>query len=352
MEPIQYMRYALTLAKKGRGTTSPNPMVGAVLLKDGKIVGRGFHSRKGEPHAEHMAIKEAGSMARNATLFVSLEPCVHFGATPPCVDTIIREGIRKVFIATPDPNPIVNGRGIKKLSEAGVDVEVGLCEREAIELNEIYNKFITTKEPFVILKAAITLDGKIATGTCQSKWITGEEGRRFVHRLRASVDAVLVGINTIFVDDPLLTTRLTRGKSPKRIVLDSDFRIPGDARVLGEGCIVATTSSQKRRINAEVWQLDGDEMNRVDIGALLREAGRRNITSILVEGGRDVYTSFLKKRLVDKFYVFIGAKIFGESGIPSVGDLGIRSLEDALDVKYTRVKKVGGDVLITGYPHF
>jgi len=349
MEPIHYMRYALTLAKKGKGTTSPNPMVGAVVVKNGKIVGKGYHKRKGKPHAEYIAIEDAGSLAGGATLFVTLEPCIHFGATPPCVDTIIKADIKKVFVATIDPNPIVNGKGVKKLLDAGVDVEVGLYEKKAIELNEIYNKFITTGEPFVILKVATTLDGRIATETHESKWITDEVGRRFVHELRSWVDAVLVGINTIFIDDPLLTTRVTKGKNPKRIVLDSDFRIPADARVLGDGCIIATTSSQEREINAEVWRLGKDKTGRVDIKALIREAGKRNITSILVEGGKDVYTSFLRNKLVDKFYIFIGTKIFGENGIPFVGNLEIQSLKDAVNVEYAHVKRIGRDILITGY---
>ncbi len=352
MELIHYMRYALTLAKKGKGTTSPNPMVGAVVVKNGRIVGKGYHKGKGRPHAEYIAIEDAGSLARGATLFVTLEPCVHFGATSPCVDTIIKAGIKKVFMATIDPNPIVNGKGVKKLLDAGVDVEVGLCEKKAIELNEIYNKFITTGEPFVILKVATTLDGRIATETHESKWITDEVGRRYVHELRSWVDAVLVGINTISTDDPLLTTRLAKGKNPKRIVLDSDFRIPANARVLGDGCIIATASSQEREIDAEVWRLNKDKTGRVDIKALLKEAGKRNITSILVEGGRDVYTSFLRNKLVNKFYIFIGTKIFGENGIPFVGNLGIQSLKNAINMEYTRVKRIGRDVLITGYPCF
>ncbi|PIP11688.1 MAG: riboflavin biosynthesis protein RibD [bacterium (Candidatus Stahlbacteria) CG23_combo_of_CG06-09_8_20_14_all_40_9] len=352
MELIHYMRYALTLAKKGKGTTSPNPMVGAVVVKNRRIVGKGYHKRKGKPHAEYIAIEDAGSLARGATLFVTLEPCVHFGATSPCVDTIIKAGIKKVFVATIDPNPIVNGKGVKKLLDAGVDVEVGLCEKKAIELNEIYNKFITTGEPFVILKVATTLDGRIATETHESKWITDEVGRRYVHELRSWVDAVLVGINTISTDDPLLTTRLAKGKNPKRIVLDSDFRIPANARVLGDGCIIATASSQEREINAEVWRLSNDKTGRVDIKALLKEAGKRSITSILVEGGRDVYTSFLRNKLVDKFYIFIGTKIFGENGIPFVGNLGIQSLKNAINMEYTRVKRIGRNVLITGYPCF
>ena len=352
MELIHYMRYALTLAKKGKGTTSPNPMVGAVVVKNRRIVGKGYHKRKGKPHAEYIAIEDAGSLARGATLFVTLEPCVHFGATSPCVDTIIKAGIKKVFVATIDPNPIVNGKGVKKLLDAGVDVEVGLSEKKAIELNEIYNKFITTGEPFVILKVATTLDGRIATETHESKWITDEVGRRYVHELRSWVDAVLVGINTISTDDPLLTTRLAKGKNPKRIVLDSDFRIPANARVLGDGCIIATASSQEREINAEVWRLSNDKTGRVDIKALLKEAGKRSITSILVEGGRDVYTSFLRNKLVDKFYIFIGTKIFGENGIPFVGNLGIQSLKNAINMEYTRVKRIGRNVLITGYPCF
>ena len=349
---LSYMRYALVLARKGLGTTSPNPMVGAVLVKNGKIIGKGFHKRKGEPHAEYMAIKEADDKAGGATLFVTLEPCVHYGATSPCVDEIMKAGIKKVYLATVDPNPIVNGRGVKRLIEEGLDVEIGICETEARLLNETYIKFITTRKPFIFMKVAITLDGKIATHKSESRWITDKKARIYVHRLRSSVDAILVGLNTVIIDDPLLTTRFVKGKNPKRIVLDSNLRIPDDAKVLGNECIVATTSSKKRELGAELWKLGTDENRRVDLRKLLKRAGDNNITSILVEGGKAVFTSFIKERLVDKFYIFIGNKIFGEKGISFLGDLGYESLEDSIELRYTNIRRIGRDLLITAYPLF
>lgn len=351
-DSTRYMRYALVLAKKGMGTTSPNPMVGAVLVKDGKVVGKGYHRRKGEAHAEKVAIREAGDRSKGGTLYVTLEPCVHFGSTSPCTDEIIRAGIKKVYIATIDPNPIVDGRGIKKLLEKGVDVEVGLCEKEAVILNETYNKYIKTKEPFVIMKAAITLDGKIATHTYQSRWITCDKSRKVVHKLRSSVDAVLVGLNTVIVDDPLLTTRLVKGKDPKRIVLDSKFSVPSSAKVLGDGCVIATTSSRVRRIAAEVWRLPADRDGRVDLESLLKEAGGKGITSILVEGGRAVFTSFLKRNLFDKFYLSVANKILGEIGVSLVGALDCKDLGDAMKLKFTSVRRTGTDLFITAYPLF
>ncbi len=339
MQDDYYMRQALRLAKKGMGTTSPNPMVGAVVVKNGKIVGRGYHKKKGSPHAEVLALKSAGELAKGSTLYTTLEPCIQFGATPPCVPAIIGAGIKKVYIATLDPNPAVNGQGVQKLLCAGIKVEVGLCAEKAYRLNEVYNKFITTKLPFLILKSAITLDGRIGT----NRQITSEHGRRFAHRLRAEVDAVVVGINTVLTDDPLLTTRFVTGKSPKRLVLDTDFRIPESAKVMGDGCIIATSSSKKREISAEVWRLKKDT-GMVDINSLLREAGKREITSILVEGGKEVYTSFLNRNLIDKFYIFIGAKMFGDGHLPF-----LNNLENEIEIRYSDVKMLGRDILITAY---
>ena len=339
------MRYALRLAKKGIGTTSPNPVVGAVIVKDNKIVGTGYHKKRGTPHAEVLAIKQAGALAENSTMFVTLEPCVQFGVTPPCADAVIEAGIKRIYIASVDPNPLVNGKGIKKLKKAGIDVKIGLCDKEARALNEIYNKFITERLPFIILKSAISVDGKIAKGKNKGVLITGEESRRFAHRLRASVDAILVGINTVLCDDPLLSTRLVRGKNPKRIVLDSNFRIPQNAKVLGNGCIIATTSDKERKIDAEIWRFPKNESGMVDIKALMREAGKREITSILVEGGRAVFTSFIRDKLVDKFYIFVGAKAFGEGNLPFLGNL-----EDEFRIRFSKVRRLGTDIVITGYP--
>ncbi len=346
------MRYALRLARKGMGSTSPNPMVGALLIKRGKMVGKGYHKRKGEPHAEAIAIEDAGDEASGSMLFVTLEPCVHYGKTSPCVDKIIKAGIRKVYVAALDPNPIVYGNGVRRLQQEGIEVEVGLCRSDAMQLNEAYNKFIVIKQPFIILKAAITLDGKIATHNCKSRWITDTSSRTLVHKLRSTVDAVLVGLNTVKVDNPLLTTRLVEGKNPKRIVLDSKLSIPENAKILGDDCIVATTISRDRNIRAEVWHLKRDKRGKVDLKDLVQKAGEKDITSLLVEGGREVFTSFLKEGLVDKFYLFIGNRILGDGGVSFIGDLGISKLEDSFRIRYESVRRIGKDLLITAYPLF
>lgn len=389
------MKEALKLAKKGYGTTSPNPMVGAVIVKNGKIVGKGYHKKKGEAHAEVIALKNAGKLAKGATLYVTLEPCCHYGTTPPCTKAIIKAGIKEVHTAMTDPSPWVNCCGMKELKEAGVKVVVGECEKDARKLNEAYFKYIETGLPFVILKAGITLDGKIAdinglvclnpandAGlSClrrdetppkarQAKWITSQESRRFVHYLRKGVDAIVVGIGTVIADNPELTVRLVTGLpekgknplhsesrgNPKRIVLDSCLTIPRDAKVLGKDCIIATgKDTHKRELNAEIWYLPTVKdksrcAGRIDLLELLKKAGSMGIQSIMVEGGSKVFTEFLARRLVDKVYFFIAPKILGE-GIPVVGNIGIGKLEDALglsDIKYT---KLGEDILVEGYLH-
>lgn len=347
------MKQAIRLASKGIGTTSPNPLVGAVIVKNGKVVGKGYHRRKGEPHAEIIALKRAGQNAKGATLYVNLEPCVHWGATPPCVDTIIKAGIRKVYISIIDPIPLVNGKGVEKLRKANIDVEIGLCEDEAKELNEIYLKYVQTKLPFVILKAAITLDGKIATREGESKWITSEASRKVAHKLRSIVDGVLVGVGTVITDNPSLTVRAVKGKDPFRIVMDTDLKTPTDANILGGKCIIATTDGvSKERIDAltkkaKLWLFPKNGKGRIDIKTVVKRAGEEGMTSILIEGGEEVYTSALASNVVDKVYLFIAPKILGD-GIPFT-KLSTPKLKDALTLRKLKYKKIGDDILITGY---
>ncbi len=350
------MRLALKLAKKGRGRTSPNPMVGAVVVKNGEIVGRGYHRRFGELHAEANALKACQDQAGGATLYVNLEPCCHHGKTPPCTDMIIKSGIREVVCATLDPNSQVNGRGIEALREGGVEVRLGILEEEAKKLNEVYTKFITTGLPFVMLKVAQSLDGRIATRFGDSKWITQGDSRRFVHSLRSSVDAVLVGANTVRRDDPELTIHDTKGKDPLRIILDSSGSTPHNSKIIKENkngkTIIATTNRRtKEKFQEEVgvWNLKKGKNGGVDLAQLLKKAGENQITSLLVEGGSEVFTSFFKERLVDKVYYFLSPRILGK-GLDSLGDLGIKEISGSIMLRDFELKRFTNDLLVTGYP--
>jgi diaminohydroxyphosphoribosylaminopyrimidine deaminase/5-amino-6-(5-phosphoribosylamino)uracil reductase len=356
MTQEQCMKLTINLAKKGRGKTSPNPMVGALVVKNGEIVGRGYHKRFGQFHAEANALIACRDKAKDATLYVNLEPCCHHGKTPPCTDMIIKSGIRKVVCATLDPNSQVNGRGIKALREGGVEVHLGVLEREAKELNEVYMKFITTGLPFVMLKVAQTLDGKIATKLGDSKWITNQDSRGFVHSLRASVDAVLVGANTVKRDDPELTIHGAVGDDPIRIIMDSSGKIPHSLKIVKEnkdGKTVIATANHKTmkefQEGVNVWKLKKRKGDEVDLAELLKKAGENQITSLLVEGGRKVFTSFLKEKLVDKIYYFLSPKILGD-GLDSFGDLGIEEISDSIMVRDCQLKKFKDDILIIGYP--
>jgi diaminohydroxyphosphoribosylaminopyrimidine deaminase/5-amino-6-(5-phosphoribosylamino)uracil reductase len=342
-----YMKQALRLARRGIGKTSPNPMVGAILVKDGKIIGKGYHKRAGEPHAEILALNDASS-PRGAALYVNLEPCCHWGKTPPCTQAIIKGGIAEVHASVADPSPWVNGKGIEELKQAGIKVVIGEYAEEALELNETYLKWAQTGIPFVSLKAAITLDGKIADVNRGSKWITNEKSRKFVHRLRSQVDAVMVGIGTVLADDPKLNVRAVRGKNPKRIILDSSLRLPGNAKVLGDGCIIARTDSEKQDdAGANIWPIKRDRDGRPDILEVLKYAGRNGIQSILIEGGKTVFTEALARGIVDRVYFFIAPKLLG-TGVPVVGDLGITSIERALSLTSVKIKRFDDDILVTG----
>lgn len=358
-----YMRQALRLAERGRGRTSPNPMVGAVIVKAGKIVGRGFHRKAGEPHAEVNAILAAGTRARGATLYVNLEPCCHrTKRTPPCTEAIITSGIRKVVLATRDPNPQVNGRGIKILRRAGISIVKEILKESSITINEIYIKYITKRIPFVILKAAMTLDGKIARGNTVSQWITGEQARRMAHRLRNQVDAVLVGIRTIMVDDPRLTTRLPgkRGKDPHRIVLDSTLKIPLNARVLSQSSsattFIATTRKAPRGKIRELHDKGAvvlvlpDQNKRVNLKSLVKELGRLGMTSLMIEGGAEVNASALQSGIVDKLIWFVAPKLMGgKEAVGVIGGTSPERLKKTIFIRSIRCRKVGNDLMIEGY---
>lgn len=341
------MKKAISLAKKGRGNVSPNPMVGAVIVKDGRIIGWGYHKRVGSPHAEVVAAKKAKEL-KGATLYVNLEPCCHYGRTPPCTHLLIKEGIKRVVIATLDPNPLVNGRGVKELMDAGIEVDVGCMKEEAERLNEAYFKYMHTGMPFVILKAALSMDGRITSSTA---WITGEESRRYVHRLRAEVDGVLVGSGTIHADNPQLTVRFCKGRNPKRIIISTDCALPLNARVFEEeGTIVCTTKkafpesikSLEEKGARIIFSKEKDGM--VDLEDALRHLAKEGILSILVEGGRRIFTSILNLSLADKFMLFFAPRISGSSYLPFVN-----TLRDEVQLKINRIKKIGKDFFFEGY---
>ncbi len=353
-----WMRRALRLAARGRGHVSPNPLVGAVVVKRGRVVGEGYHQQVGGPHAEVHALRDAGGKARGATVYVTLEPCCHHGRTPPCTEALIAAGVARVVAAVGDPDPRVNGRGVKALRKAGIEVEVGVLEREARRLNEAYFKRVTTGLPFVSLKAAMSLDGKIATATGESKWITGEKARAFGHRLRAEHDAVLTGIETVLADDPELTVRLARGRNPLRVVADSRARTPATARIIhadDRPAIIAVTdrapASRTRALaaaGAEVWTLPAHE-GRVDLEALLRRLAEHGVQSVLLEAGGTLAAAALAANLVDRLYLFVASCLVGgaHARTPVEGP-GAPRLDECWRVQNLRTRRVGEDVLIMG----
>jgi diaminohydroxyphosphoribosylaminopyrimidine deaminase/5-amino-6-(5-phosphoribosylamino)uracil reductase len=357
-----FMGLALALADAGRGRVSPNPMVGALLVKEGRILCEGFHARAGAPHAEVMALDAAGDAARDATLYVSLEPCCHHGRTPPCVPRIVASGVRRVVAATVDPNPKVNGRGLRVLREAGVAADVGVLEGEAVRLNEVFFTYMTDGRPFVTLKAAVSLDGKIATVTGESRWITGEEARRRVHELRNEVDAILVGIGTILRDDPLLTTRLgiPGERDPVRVVVDSLARLPLDARVLNPLPAAPTVVAvgpeapagkveRLREAGATVLVL-AQSGERISLASVMRALAAREITSVLIEGGAEIHASALAEGIVDKVAFFVAPLLIGGTTAPgAVGGPGIEKLADAVPLREVRITPLGRDLLVEGY---
>lgn len=359
MDDELYMRQALALACLAEGDTSPNPMVGAVIVSaDGEVVGEGYHHKAGQPHAEINALKEAKKLARGGTIYVTLEPCSHFGRTGPCCEAIIAAGLKRVVAAVEDPNPKVAGNGFKRLRDAGIEVTVGVCAEEARLLNEKFFHWIVTGRPFVSMKYAMTLDGKIATRTGDSKWITGEDARAYGHYLRKAHDCILVGKNTVLADDPELTTRLVEGRNPLRIVLDSNCEIPMTAKIFdGEAetllvtgtCLPGAKQAKAEALQkVEVLQLPAVN-GKLPVALLLQELAGRNLTSILVEGGSTVHGDFLEAGLVDRIYAFIAPKLIGgKEALTPVGGKGFALMEDCYVLKETETLPLGADILLTG----
>lgn len=360
----EFMKKALRLALRGEGCTSPNPMVGAVCVLGGQIVGRGYHKKAGSPHAEIEAFLDAakkGISLKGATLYVTLEPCCHTGKrTPPCTDAIVASGISDVVVGAIDPNPKVSGEGVAKLRENGVAVRTGVLERECTEINEFFNKHVVSGLPFVTLKCASTIDGKIASATGDSKWIGSVRQRKMAHRLRKKADAVIVGINTVLEDDPGLDVRLIGGtvRQPVPVIMDSKLRIPPEAKVLSTHprSIVATTKrpgklkeKRLRELGAEILRLESDAAGRVPAADLLRELGVMGMCGVLVEGGSRVGACFLREGLVDKVVFFYAPKIIGGDGVSMVGDLGKQSIEDAISIRNIKVRRFGDEMMIEGY---
>ncbi len=353
---IHYMSLALSLAEKGRGKVSPNPFVGAVVVRDDTVIGQGYHQKAGDDHAEVIALREAGKIARGATMYVNMEPCCHYGKTPPCTDAICESGIRRVVMAGIDENPRVCGLGIGYLRKNHVETSVGVLEDRSRKLNEVYLKYIKTGVPFVTLKLAVTLDGRIADSERKSSWITGPETRKRVHLWRAWSDAVMVGVGTVLADDSMLTVRDVDGSDPLRVIVDSRLQIPLDSNVFADDNVIIATSDtvDKARLNSfeqtgvEVWKLYS-ENGWVSISALLSKLGEREITSVLCEGGSILATALLKERLIDKVVFTIAPKILG-SGIQAIGDIGIKHIQDAIILKEIEIEKIGDDVIVSGYP--
>jgi len=355
------MKMALDLAQKGQGYTSPNPMVGAVVVQDGKVKGSGYHQSIGLAHAEVNAIEDAGSQIKGATLYVNLEPCNHTGRTPPCTRKILEAGIKRVVVAMEDPNTEAGG-GAVFLKEHGIDVLIGVCEEPAKKLNEAFVKYVYTKRPFVLLKCAATLDGRIATRSGDSKWVTGEKAREFVHQLRHAADAILVGVGTIHADDPSLTTRLDSDNSrdPVRIVLDTQLSISPGARILqldsNSDTILVTgnqvAENKKRAIEKKGVRLIELPVNNdgIEMQPLLDRLGKMGITSLLVEGGSRVIASAFRSGIVDKVLFFYAPKILGgDDGIPICQGPGPERMKDCIRVKNIRVQQFDDDVMIEGY---
>lgn len=355
----KYMKRALTLARKGIGNTSPNPAVGCVIVKDGKIVGEGWHRRAGGPHAEIDALEKAGETARGADVYVTLEPCSHTGKTPPCCDALSRAGVRRVVAGMMDPNPKVNGTGLDMLRRAGIETECGVLEAECRDINRAFIKQITTGMPYVTYKCAMTLDGKIATATGESRWISCEQSRRYVHRMRAERDAIMVGVDTIIADNPQLTVRLVRGRNPIRVIVDTHLRTPESVGVIegksAKRTIIATTESHPRVHLRYTQQGAGilvceEQDGHVSMQDLLCKLGGMGIQSILLEGGSRLAGDMLKKGLIDEFVIFVAPKVLGNDGFAPFSMRGITKIDEAIRLNFGQVARFGQDIIIHAYP--
>ncbi|HUI31097.1 MAG TPA: bifunctional diaminohydroxyphosphoribosylaminopyrimidine deaminase/5-amino-6-(5-phosphoribosylamino)uracil reductase RibD [Candidatus Acidoferrales bacterium] len=359
----------IQLAQKGKGSVSPNPLVGCVIVKNNGIIGEGYHSKYGDAHAEVNAIRSSAESVEGADVYVNLEPCNFFGKTPPCTDLLIEKDVRKVFVAMLDPNPRVNGSGVKKLREAGIEVEVGIMEHQARKLNESFIKFITKKIPFAALKVAQSFDGKIALSgrgkgrkNGKSKYITSKESLTKVHELRAEYDAVLVGAGTINADDPELTVRLVGGRSPIKIVIDGNLSSPAESKVFGSGRTILFHSSRMdkgakkdlakitalKERGVELFSMKGDPRGIIGLKDILQKLAALNIASVLVEGGASVFSQFIESKLADKLHLFIAPKILG-CGLSFADDLELKDLSKAPVLKEVEISQLGSDCMVTGY---
>jgi diaminohydroxyphosphoribosylaminopyrimidine deaminase/5-amino-6-(5-phosphoribosylamino)uracil reductase len=356
-----FMRYALELAARGRGRTAPNPMVGAVIVKNGQVIGEGWHQAAGLPHAEVEALNSAQGDVEGATLYVTLEPCCHHGKTPPCTDAIIASKIGRAVVAVSDPNPLVAGKGIEALRAAGIQVDVGLCETEARRLNEFFFTFHEKKRPFVICKWAMTLDGKIATESGHSRWITNELSRAYVHELRALVDAVMIGAGTVIMDNPLLTVRLEgyAGRQPYRIIADGNLRIPLRAKCLTNakpGEVIILTSSEAPRDRVKQFRDAGHQVlvfqgkALLDFREVMAELARKGIQSILCEGGSSLTGALFEAQVVDKVIAFVAPKIVGGKNAKApIASWGVGHMDAAIELHDVTIRRFGGDVCTEGY---
>lgn len=354
------MEKALELAKKGRGKVNPNPLVGAIIVKNNKIIGCGYHKKIGGPHAEIEAINSCNESIEGSTLYVTLEPCFHYGKTPPCVDKIIECKFSKVVIGSLDKNPLVYKKSIDKLERYGIEVKSKVLEEKCNKLNEVFMKYIETKEPFVVLKSAITLDGKIATSNGESKWITDDESRKIVHKLRNELTGIMIGVNTVIVDNPSLTCSIEGGRNPIRIIVDSKLRIPINSKIVKTAkevkTIVATTKdcdlmkkSQLENLGVEVLIVN-DLNEKVNLKILMKELGKKNIDSILLEGGGELNFSALEAGVVNKLMIFMAPKILGGRNSKTfIEGNGIKSLKDSYKISNLVIRHLKNDILITGY---
>ncbi len=354
------MRMALDLARKGKGWTTPNPLVGAVIVKGGRVIGQGYHQKYGQPHAEVMAIVSAKEDVTGATFYVTLEPCSHFGKTPPCSDLLIDKNIKRVVVGTLDPNPLVAGKGIERLRSNGIEVVIGVLEEENQRMNEIFMEYIVTKTPFVVMKNAMSLDGKIATVTGESQWISGESSRKQVHTLRHELAGIMVGIETIIKDDPQLTSRTLNSRNPIRIVVDSKLRIPINSNVLTFQDKAKTIVATTRRANKEKLEMlkqmeievivTKEKDEKVDLQELMKVLGTKGIDSILLEGGATLNFSALEEGIVDKIQSYIAPKIIGgKEAKTAVEGAGVHSLKNAFQIDRMTAVMVGEDLFVEGY---
>ena len=352
-EPLQYMRRALRLAQRGRGKVSPNPMVGAVLVRGQHIIGEGAHLQVGGPHAEINAFSQAGEQARGADLYVTLEPCSIHGRTPPCTEAVLEAGIANVYCAMIDPDQRVAGRGIDALRKGGLNVEVGLCAEEAHRLNAAYIKHRTQNLPLVLLKLAQTLDGRIAAASGDSRWISGEEARRHVHRWRSWVDAVVVGAKTVQADNPLLPVRHVKGRNPRSIVVDGRLRTSPTARIYQRSGTILVTADDTPPDTRKAYEAQGTEIwtfharaGRIDLHLPIARAAREGMTSVLIEGGGDLAASALVAQIVDQVQIYLAPRLMGK-GVEAIGDLGITRASQAIHLKSVRTQRLGSDLLYT-----